>query len=626
MGPTFFSLRYFSMPLFVLLLEGFPALAAPPAGLSNPAAAVAVAIPQVLRNSPELASLLRDWDSQSALAVEVARQKPNQVLNRAAMRRVRVDTGTGPQVDMATLFDQAFTAQRVLGQQLNRISDKALVGRPQINEAVIEFPERLLLLRQLRVVVRDPQQAAADSPEFAALLAPVDKAAVARARVAALPSDEQADFRRFLTEELPLLEADDPLRQALASGGEDAVLRAALSGAGEFEVSEQVVVERRLFNDGGLRLQAGLRPMAQRPAFTPAARPELRPALPRTRLDGRAQGGRQYQYDGGDRAVGQMAFNELFLAGFTLGQELVWEKKWKFKGIGFLRLTYGMGYGVGLRIPLRLEGSLAPSRIERSAPDDPGRDLALQLRATAFDAGPEHYRAVGLAPSQVFDGKEFVLEAGSSFDYKLYLLGKDRAKGGLNSPLRRSRDFTPPLGGAAREIFFLDIPPELTNTTLSAGALQGYLQLGFALRGDGTAVSQLSLLVDDAPLEVRPLPLRNAGVVTETLRLQPLTIGAPGSIQQQRYGLRIDAPRYQMNLSVVPLLRVGMTIGVDDFKRGIHTDWFDVISYPLGQINLPPHAGTRDAYQWNEGVRIFEARDPSDPATPRKPGNAPRLR
>ncbi|MDO9226361.1 MAG: hypothetical protein Q8M09_11700 [Pseudomonadota bacterium] len=608
MSPALLPLRYFSVSLFLLLLAGFPVLAAPPAGISGPAAAGALAAPQVLKNSPELASLLRDWDSQSALAIEVARQKPTQVLNRAAMRRTRVDTGTGEQVDMAALFDQTFTAQRALGQQLSRISDKALVKRPQINEVVVEFPDRLLLARQVRMVVRDPRQAAADSPEFAAFLAPVDKAAAARARVAELPSDEQADFRRFLAEELPQLEADDPLREALASGGEDAVLRAVLSGAGEFEVTDEVVVERRLFNDGGPRLPMSLRPMARPLIFTPVVRRALRPAQPLTATAAKQDG------------RGRLEFNEPFLAGFTLGQELKWERKWKFN-VGFLRLTYSMGYGVGLRIPLRLEGSLTPISIERSAPDDPGHDLTLQLRATAFNAGPEYYLAAGLDPTQVFDGNEFVLEVGSSLNYKLYLLGKDRAKGTLPSPsLVQSRDFTPPLGGTAREIFpTIAIPPELTNTTLELGALRGDLTLGFSLRGDGAALSQVSLLVDDAPREVRPLPLRDTGGITETLRLHPLAAG----VQRQRYGLRIAAPQYQMNLSVVPQLQVGMDIGVGEFRRGIRTDWFDLISHPLGQITLPPHAGTRDAYQWNEGVRIFhkETREPSAPAGMRQRSN-----
>ncbi len=616
------------VPVLVFLFLGWcPVSAAPPPGMAPSAAAVTVAVPPVLKNSPELALLMKNWDNQSALAIEVERQAPRQVLNRSAMRRIQVDTGTGKQVDLGSLFDQTFTAQRALGQQLNRIPATALVGRPQLNEAVVEFPDRLLMVRQVRMVVRDPKQAAAAAPDFASFLAPVDQAAVAQARVAALPPDQKADFRRFLSEELPLLDADDPLRLAMASGGEDAVLRAALSGAGVFEVTDQVVVQRNLFNNGGMRLSTELRPVTQQKQ-TPAMK-QLRPlakkqqpgASPYLGVSGPLQSSHHYQYDGGEHVDGRLEINEPFLAGFTLGQELVWERKWKFS-CGFLRLTYGIGYGFGLRIPLRVEGSLTPTSIVRSAVEDPGRDLTLRLRAVAFDAPASHYSSVGLPAQQVFDGQEFVLTAGSWFSYKLYALGRNWAVGTpANSPLHQSRDFVPPLGGAAREIFSLDIPPELTNTTLSAGALKGYLQLGFVLRGSGTAVSQLTLLADDATLTQRSLALRDSGVLTEVLRLQPLAAGAPGTVQQQHYGLRIDAPRYVLGLNTAARVRVGMAVEAGSFKRSVNTDWIQVLSFDLGQINLPPHAGTTSSYQWNEGVRIFEARDPSDPVVIQKPGS-----
>ncbi len=632
MNTPRWSQRFYPVVLSVLLLAGFPALAAPPPGMAPPAAAVSVAIPPALKNAPELAALLRGWDNQSVLAVEVARQAPRQVLNRTAMRRIQIETGSGEKVELGRLFDSTFTAQRALDRQLNRIPASALVGRPQFNEAVVEFPDRLVMLRQVRIVVRDPVQAAAAAPELAQFLAPVDQAAVAQARVAELPSDEQQSFRRYLSEELPLLDADDPLRQALAEGGEDAVLRAALSGVGEFDITDQVVVERRLFNDGSQRLTAELRPLAQQRQQSSALAP-VRPVLRQRQaqktdlsaLAGPGARGRQYKYPAGDKSEGRLDFSEPFLAGFTLGQELVWERKWKFSA-GFLRINYGMGYGFGLRIPVALNGRLEPASSIRSAVDDPGRDLTLRLQAVTSDAPKAYYERVGLAQGQLFDGDEFVFTAGSWFGFKLYALGKTWAEmTPVPSPWHKSLSFHPPLGGNPREIFTFAIPPELTNTGVDLGPLTGALQVGVGLNGTGTVVAPYALLVDGNPVAEQRLVLSGTSAQTETLRLPPLT-AQPGNIQQQSYGLRIGAPAYMLDLTAATRLRVLMEIKAGKLKRSVSTDWFDVFALPLGTIALLPHAGTRSSYQWEEGVRIFEARDPSAPATMHEPRSVPRLR
>lgn len=620
-----FVLRWF--PVFMLVILGAgPVTAAPPPGMAPPAAAVNIAIPPVLKNAPQLAQLLKSWDSESALAVEVQRQAPRKVISRAEMRGIQVETGTGERVDLGSLFDRTFEAQDRLGRQLERIPAGALAGRPQLNEAVVEFPDRLLMVRQVRAVIRDPKQAAAAVPEIADFLAPVDHRAVERARVADLPADEQADFRRFLREELPLLDAEDPLRLALASGGEDAVLRAAYSGAGVFGVTDQVVVERRLFSDGSMRLSAPLKMQARQSGAFQPVRPAVQMQPSKSSLAGPGQGGRQYLYEGGERATGRLEISEKFLAGFTLGQELTWERRWDWS-FGFLRLTYGIGYGFGLRIPLKVEGSLRPTRIERSAVEDPGRELTLVLRAVACDADVDHYRDVGLPEGKLFGGQEFVLEAGSWFSYKLYALGRDWIKGSpVNNPLVQSCDFTPPLGGTPREVFSIDIPPEVTDTVLPAGVLDGYLQLGFVLRASGSAMSRLGLLVDSAEVDSRALEMRGTGGLTEVLDLLPLSGVAPGAVVQQRYGLLIAAPAYRMDLTPTARVRVGVSVHVSEFKRSINTPWIEVASFSLGSIVLPPHAGTRSSYQWNDGVRIFEARDPSDSPTMNRPTVAPGAR
>lgn len=625
--------RYYPVLLLTLLMTSLSALAVTPPGMAPPAAALSVAIPPMLKNSPELARLLRDWDNESVLAMEVARQAPRQVLNRASMQRTRIQTGSGESIELGKLFDITFASQRPLEQQIKRIPASALVGRPQFTEAVVEFPDRLLLLRQVRMVVSDPQQAAAAAPELARFLSPVDLIEAMRARVDRLKPDEQRDFRRFIAEELPLLDADDPLRQALAEGGEDAVLRAVLRGVGEFEITDQVVVERSLSNDGSLRLldHAQFRPLVQQHKQAPSLAPvrpiatQQKQKTPPSALAGPASQGRQYRYPAGEQREGRVEFSEPFLAGFTLGQELAWERKWKF-GAGFLRINYGMGYGFGLRIPVALNGRLNPVSSIRSAVDDPGRDLSLRVQAVTSDALEAYYERVGLAKTQQFSGDEFVFTAGSWFGYKLYALGKTWAQQTpVNSPWNKSHSFTPPLGGAPRPFFTFEVPPELTNTGIDLGPLSGYLQVGIGLNGTGTVFAPYALLVDGQPVVEQQLTLASTNNHTETLRLPPLT-GQPGTTLQQRYGLRLGAPTYLMDMSAATRLRVVMAVKAGPLKRSVSTDWLDVFTLPLGRIALPPHAGTRSSYEWNEGVRIFEVRDPADPATMQEPRNVPRLR
>ncbi len=623
--------RTYPVLMLILLLFSFPVLATSPPGMAPPAAAVSVAIPPILRNSPELATLLRDWDNQSVLGMEVARQAPQQVHNRAAMRRIQIESDSGERVELGKLFDGTFTAHRALDRQFDRIPAAALTGRAQVNEAVVEFPDRLLMVRQVRVVVRDPQKAVAASPELARFLSPVDNAEVMHARVDQMPREEQQGFRRYLAEELPLLDADDPLRQAMAEGGEDAVLRAVLRGVGEFEITDQVVVERRLANDGSLRLRDQFRPLMQARQKVSSLAP-VRPLAAQKRekrpiqgLAGPAAQGRQYRYPAGEKSEGRLEFSEPFLAGFTIGQELAWQRKWKFAA-GFLRINYGMGYGFGLRIPVALNGRLDPTHSIRSDIDDPGRDLNLRLQAVTSDASETYYERVGLSPEQYFQGDEFVFTAGSWFGFKLYALGKTWAElSPVNSPWHKSHSFVPPLGGAPRPFFTFEVPPELTNTGVDLGPLSGYLQVGIGLNGAGTVVAPYALLVDDRPVIEQNMILANSGTESEILRLPALT-GQPGATLQQGYGLRLGAPTYLMDVSAATRLKVVMQVKAGKLKRSVSTDWLDVFTLPLGRVPLLPHAGTRSSYEWNDGIRIFEVRDSSDPVTMQKPRNLPRLR
>ncbi|MEJ5185371.1 MAG: hypothetical protein WHT81_09625, partial [Rectinemataceae bacterium] len=266
-----------SLILAWLTATGIATHAVPAPGMPPPRAS-SVTPPALFRNYPELASLLRNWDPQSLLAIVSSQQTPRQVLNRSAMQQATLDDGQGNRISLSLVYEQAFTSHRQLSLRLAALPPSALAGKPSLNEAAIEFPDRLVLVREVHVVLRDPRAAAAAVPELASFFSPVDWEAAARVRVRDLKPEEQSAFRTFLSEELPRLMPDDPVKLAYASGGEDAALRAIARGEGEFSVIDQIVIPQQLVNDGSMRLAPEFRPLLQQ-SRQPLTLPPFKPML-----------------------------------------------------------------------------------------------------------------------------------------------------------------------------------------------------------------------------------------------------------------------------------------------------------------------------------------------------------
>lgn len=619
-----------SLILVWLTATGIVTYAVPAPGMPPPRAS-SVTPPALFRNHPELASLLRNWDPQSLLAIESSQQTPRQVLNRSAMQQATLDGGHGNRISLSLVYEQAFTSHRQLSLKLAALPPSALVGKPSLNEAAIEFPERLVLVREVHVVLRDPRAAAAAVPELASFFSPVDWEAAARVRVRDLKPEEQSAFRTFLSEELPRLMPDDPVKLAYASGGEDAALRAIARGEGEFSVIDQIVIPQQLVNDGSMRLAPEFRPLLQQsrqpltlPPFKPTLNMQASQGLKPASLAGKAGQAQSYAYSPGARLEGSWEFSEPFLNGYTLGQEIAWERKWKFSG-GFFRISYGMGYGLGLRIPFYLKGRLDPSSIIVSAVEDRGQELRLSISALTRDGDETDYRRTGLPASQIFSGNEFVCTAGSWISFKLYALGKTLVEfAPVNSPWNQSRSFLPPLGGNPQPIFTVEIPPELTNTGLAAGPITGALQVGLGLHGAGSMQLPIELYLDGNQIDRKNVVLHDRNPQSIAFMLPPEKT-APHTLTQHEYGIRIGAPVYILQAEASVRLRLTLGIDASVIKRNIATDWFDILTVPLHRVMLPPHAGTRSYLDWQEGRYIFEARDPGDTATMQPVATPPRL-
>lgn len=577
----------------------------------------------VLKQSALLAPVLKRIDSGSRLVQASQNAAPLRVVDRRAMDALRIMPAPGSATNLGEVFDLTMTSHRNLATNLARIPAAARAGEPETTEAVVEFPDRLVLVRQVRLVVKDAEQAAKGSPEFAALMAPVDRSRLGSVRVADLDPDHQRGFRAFLQGEFKELPAADPLRQALAQGGEDAVLRAVLAGEGELEVVDEVEILREPVVDLKPLMPAGFKVLAPTGGTgtahlgalpSQAAGGATRPNLPGALGKGRIQPAPTFDpathawaYPEGERALGEHTFEAPFLAGYTLGHWQGWSRRWSFKGLGWLRLSLGVGVGAGLRIPVNLKGKISPTGWERSAADCPPHTVRYELDAQAFDAPESFYRACGLPENLLFAGQEFVLQAGATLDYKLVAFGDTVKEGRINGPgLTRSADFVPPMA-QHRNLVTIWLPAEGTNTQIDFGVLKAFVEVGFGLGGRGSVDGTFAPLVDGRTGTREPVRLTGSRR-TGQFQLPALNPGAPGSLQGQPFGALFRFERYNLDLTATLKLRAGARIDVSYFERTITLPALDLFTFRLPGFSLPAHAGTQNTYRWDEGRLAFEHR------------------
>lgn len=602
-----------STAMFTLVawVTAVPAMAQPPEG--SP----------VLKQSTLLAPVLKRIDPGSRLMQASRKAAPIRVVDRRSMDALRVAPAPGASMDLGQVFDQTMASHRSLTANLLRIPAAARVGEPETTEAVVEFPDRLVLVRQTRLVVKDAAQAAQGSPDFAALVAPVDRARIGSLKVAELDPGHQRGFRAFLQGEFKDLPAEDPLRQAFARGGEDAVLRAVLAGEGELEVVDEIEVLREPVLDLKPLMPAGFKVVA--PTGEPGASRlgalssqvpgnATGPKLPGALGKGRIQPAGAFDpathawaYPEGERAHGEHVFEAPFLAGYTLGHWQGWSRRWNFKGLGWLRLSLGVGVGVGLRIPVNLKGKVTPTGWERSAPDCPPHTVRYELDAQAFDAPESFYRASGLPENLLFAGQEFVLQAGATLDYKLVAFGETVKEGRINGPgLTRSADFVPPMA-QHRNLVTIWLPAEGTNTQIDFGVLKGFVEVGFGLGGRGSVDGTFAPLVDGR-LGARESVHLTGAQRTGQFQLPALNPGAPGTLQGKPFGAIFRFERYNMDLTATLKLRAGARIDVSYFERTLTLPALDLFTFRLPGFSLPTHAGTQGTYRWDQGLLAYEHR------------------
>lgn len=516
---------------------------------------------------------------------------------------------------VADLAAQVFRDNAALLRQANDAPAAAVFGRPHTQVETDELPDSFVVSQTTTVVVSDPDRLAQASAAFRQFR-PEQGVAPSYSE---LPQEARDGLDRLWADSTSMPQ-NHPLRIA-GEQGRQALVDAVYAGAGELQVTDTFTVAKAaaaggaanrhvLRNDGLIDYSATTPaaswlplPLLQLPRLPlPAVQPED-PPIPAPAL----------------HRNGRHAYAAKFLTGFTRGRSWDWERRWNFPS-GFFRLSLGASYGLGLRVPMQVTGSISPTLIRRSAGVDSQDPVEVSVLAQPMDGDAAHYRAAGLEQGKVFDGHEFVLNAETYYGLRLRALWMNvayvpRTTFGLNL----NQNWRPPFGDyhgtAAGDPTFI-IPTAQTHTEFSPlPGLSGWAQFGININGTGRAIITQQPVINGERRTSRRLTFTHPTAQDRTYLL-PATRPDVGDTARTRYGLRLSDPRYMADLSLTPMIRAGVTAGYRSFSRSFRTDW---ISLPaarvsLGNLSLGRHDGTLADLQVEPGRKSF-SRTRGDAAT-----------
>jgi hypothetical protein len=527
-----------------------------------------------------------------------------------------VDLGDAS-TSVADLATRVFRDNASFLRQAEAAPNAAVFGRPSVQTTAMELPDSYVLTQTTTVVVDDPDALARSSAAFRAFRPePGDTPSYSE-----LPQEARDGIDRLWAQTTSMPEGH-PLREAGELGRQELV-EAVYQGAGQFEVEDTFTVakaapagsdvNRHVVRNDGLvdygvaapPLQWQPLPLLQlprlpAPAPAPAEAPVPAPAVTR--------GGRH-------------EFTAKFLTGFTRGRSWDWQRRWNFPS-GFFRLSLGASYGLGLRVPVQVTGSLSPTRIRRSAGVDSQDPIELTLNAQPLDADAAYYSATGLPQEKLFDGREFVLNAQVYYGLRLRALFMNiayvpRTTFGVDL----NQNWRPPFGdyhGTDEGTPTFTIPTSATHTEFNPlPGLSGWAQFGINVHGTGRTLITQQPVIDGERRSGRRLEFGNTSDRNRTFLLPALRPDV-GDSERVQYGFRLSDPRYVADLSLIPMLRVGVTAGYRSFSRTFRTDWISMPSAEvrLGNLSLARHDGTTAEHVAQPGNKRF-ARTRGDAGTDR---------
>jgi hypothetical protein len=490
-----------------------------------------------------------------------------------------------------------FADQQRLEAELKRAPAGSLLGAVKVEEVGYEYAHAYVLTRTVSVVVADPSKLRQGSPTFSRI-APKAKGQMT------LKELKPEALQRFFKAKAGLL-ADEPgahpLRLAAAKG-DQALLDAVVDGAGELSVSDSFMILKvsAALNAQGQLLAppfgGGVYDLSKRaPIAGQLARPTPEPlVLPATQ-----------------RSSGVTTVTSQHLNGFTYGHDWFWERRWEFFS-GHVWLAAGLAYGFGLRMPIELKARMTPNAVATTGSTDQPSRFEVEVSAQTLDGGATHFTQAGLGQPLRRNGEEFLLFAELGYGYSFEALWmsfgyREYSTYGFDF----SQHFKPPQGGAWSAIKEYFIPAEVTRTKLDLGVVKGQLELGVRLDGRGW-VDVVVKLLHKGQAQLAMLP-NGQGGTAHTLRLEgadkpiklstSLGLGEPG---ETTFGFLIDQIKYTVELSLLPGVRYGVTIGYSWLSKSFSdTLWFESLRVPLPSLTLGTHEGTRAEVRYEGGEKTY---------------------
>jgi hypothetical protein len=543
-----------------------------------------------------------------------------QIIQSDTLSRFRsktIQTGSNRTLSIAELASTLFAETEAAEGEFRRIPSRALQSPVTTEDRAVELPESFLLVRSVRMVVKDPNEASTASMTFRNFRStPVPPGSV---NLSDLDEESRAGFQKFMRDELPNLPASDPLALAARSGGELGVLVAIAEGKGEFEMIESFEIPKRLSPTVNNRVQvldiggpvfdnASLRTLRSEPMMAVLRLPARDLNVLDDRDDSRDQGAIFTQKSGrtpSRTSGGVRRMTAEFLTGFTCGHAWKWEKRWRYPS-GFFRLSLGAGYGFGLRIPIKARGLVEPTQMSGSGERDSTVPYRSEVSAGTIDADVDFYARTGLPQNQIYGGKEALFELQFYYGYKFRALWKDilhkpRTEVGFN----HSQDWQPPFARSNPSVRF-EIPPRVTGTEFNFAVMKGYARVGFKLSGTGEVGLDVHNRVNGVDAPVRKLAFQNDTPKIFMHDTPPL-VAEPGGTAAGTYGLKIGNPTYTFRAKLTPEIKATVNVGYSWLSRSFSTGWvsLNALAIDLGSLEFGRHAGTQRWETYDIGRKSF---------------------
>lgn len=507
---------------------------------------------------------------------------------------------TGEIINAGALAVNALARHRVLEQEVAN-AGSALLAPADTTEEFLETEDSVMLVATTHMVVVDPVALRAVSPTVGGLSM---KGPSARP-YSVLTAGERTWLSTFRTQML-MKPATHPLGAA-ARRGLEALWNAAMEGKGDLTVTTV------------LELQKGELEIVDGTVMGPTFDGEKFDYSSTTAQSIPGLDGPDYEQElnletGGESGTATTVTE--FVNGFGKGNDGKFKEHWNF-GIGSFKFEAGAWYGVYMRIPIEVTGTMSPTRFTRVAGNDVDSSFQTVLGVNVFDADADFYARAGLPSSELYDGKELVVEGGVyvKIDLDLPWQTFDIHKTIPNEPIFDWGDnFDPPFGGCGSSCGFTKyIPASWTNTGIDIlGVVGGEAKLGFNVSGEGEVTLDYESLYDGE--STKSTSGAGAGKKKHELsfteqsdRTFNTTLAALTEQGEKKFGYRVSDFNYEWDIVVTPVITADVYVHCTllDWTGNLGTISFDALGFGVGSVNFGTLQGTRSEKTVNKGKKSW---------------------